>query len=211
MGKDGQVRFCCVTISMKIRRVAVISFAVLFLLLGIAFVTTSRAGYETAAYKVEKKEGAFEVRKYAPHKVASTSTSGGSRNGGFGTLFRYISGENEDRQKIAMTTPVFMPASVDGKPQEMQFVVPADVAESGAPAPTSSNVTIKTMSGGRYAVLRFSGQLNAKLQKKKLDQLRAKLREKGLKPTGSPIFAGYDPPWTPGPFRRNEVLFRLAN
>ena len=22
-------------------------------------------------------------------------------------------------------------------------------------------------------------------------------------------FAGYDPPWTPGPFRRNEVLIRL--
>ena len=208
MGKDGQVRSCCVTIFMKVSRVAVISFAILFLLLGIAFVTTSRAGYETAAYKVEKKEGSFEVRKYESHRVATTP--GGSRNGGFGTLFRYISGENEDRQKIAMTTPVFMPASGEGKQQEMQFVLPADVAESGAPAPTSSDVKIKTMPGGRYAVLRFSGQLNAKLQKKKLDQLRAKLREKGLKPTGSPIFAGYDPPWTPGPLRRNEVLFRLA-
>ena len=206
MGEDGQVRFCCVTIPMKVRRIAIISFAVLFLLLGVAFVTTSRAGYETASYKVEKKEGSFEIRKYAAHKVASTSSSGG-----FGTLFRYISGENKEKQKIAMTTPVFMPASGDGKQREMQFVVPADVAELGAPAPTASNVKIKTMPGGRYAALRFSGQLNAKTQKKKLDQLRAKLKEKGLKSIGSPIFAGYDPPWTPGPLRRNEVLFRLAN
>lgn len=196
---------------MKARRVVAVFLVAILLLAGVAFVTTSRAGYETAAYEVEKKEGKFEIRKYEAHQVAATSTAEGNRNGGFGTLFRYISGENREKQKIAMTTPVFMPANEDGKPQEMQFVVPAEVALSGTPEPSASNVKIKTMAAGRYAVLRFSGQLNAKSQKAKLTELRDLLKKKGLQAAGSPIFAGYDPPWTPGPMRRNEVLFRLAN
>jgi hypothetical protein len=34
------------------------------------------------------------------------------------------------------------------------------------------------------------------------------MSQKGL--AGDDVeFAGYDPPWTPGPLRRNEVLIRL--
>lgn len=196
---------------MKVRRVAYITSGILFLTGVAAFVTTSRAGYESAAYEVEEKDGKFEIRKYEEHQVASTSTAGENRNGGFGTLFRYISGENEEKRKIAMTTPVFMPASEEGKPQEMQFVVPSDVAASGTPAPNSARVKIKTMPAGRYAALRFPGQLNAKTQKAKLAELRLLLEEKKLESEGAPMFAGYDPPWTPGPMRRNEVLLKIAD
>jgi hypothetical protein len=35
------------------------------------------------------------------------------------------------------------------------------------------------------------------------------MNDKGLTGDGDAEFAGYDPPWTPGPFRRNEILIRL--
>ena len=41
------------------------------------------------------------------------------------------------------------------------------------------------------------------------EQLRSWIRQKGLNANGEVELAGYDPPWTPGPFRRNEVLIRL--
>lgn len=174
-----------------------------------AFVVTSRAGYDTASYKVEKKSGKFEVRQYAGHTVVTAPMKGGSQNGSFGKLFQYISGSNEGEQKIAMTTPVFMPADSSGTTKEMQFVVPDDVAKSGAPSPKDKSVKLKRMSGGKYAALRFSGRNGSADRKKKLAELKALIKAEGLTAAGSPIFAGYDPPWTPGPMRRNEVMMRV--
>ena len=181
----------------------------LLLIGGTAFVVTSRAGYETASYTVEKKDGKFEVRKYAAHTVVTAPMKGDSQNGSFGKLFQYISGSNEADQKISMTTPVFMPADSDGTTKEMQFVVPGDVAKDGAPTPKDKSVKLKRMSGGKYAALRFAGRSGAADRKKKLAELKALIKAEGLTASGSPVFAGYDPPWTPGPMRRNEVLMRV--
>lgn len=185
-----------------------IVFAVVLLLVGM-WGTTSRAGYESARYELEEKDGAFEVRTYESHEVVATSMSGKSQNGSFGKLFQYISGRNEGQQKIKMTTPVFMPASSEGTPQEMQFVIPQNVSDAGSPEPSNSSVKTKKMAGGKMAAIRFSGQINAGKRKEKWRQLQSELRERGITSIGSPIFAGYDPPWTPGPLRRNEVLVRI--
>ncbi len=176
---------------------------------GIAFVATSRAGYETAAFELVKKDGPFEIRDYAGLVVVTTPMKGGGQNGSFGRLFKYISGENASEQKIAMTTPVFMPASGDGAPGEMQFVVPADVVKAGAPAPADPSVKLSKMSGGKYAVLRYSGRGTAEDRAAKLAQLRERIVKEGLKSGGGPVYAGYDPPWTPALMRRNEVLLKL--
>jgi hypothetical protein len=181
----------------------------LILIGGATFVVTSRAGYETASYKVEKKSGKFEIRQYASMTVVTAPMNGNSQNGSFGKLFQYISGSNEGEQKIAMTTPVFMPADSSGRTKEMQFVVPGDVAKKGAPSPKDKSVRLKSMSGGKYAALRFSGRSGSADRKKKLAELKALIKAEGLSVSGSPIFAGYDPPWTPGPMRRNEVLVRV--
>lgn len=173
------------------------------------FVFSSRAGYETARYEVEEKDGDFEIRRYEAHVVVSTPMKDGAQNGSFGKLFQYISGKNEGEKKIEMTTPVFMPAAENGEPGEMQFVVPADVAEAGAPAPADASVKLDRMAAGRYAVIRYKGVAKAEDRKKQLESLRAKITALGLKSEGNPIHAGYDPPWTPGPMRRNEVLLRL--
>ena len=84
--------------------------------IGIAACATSRAGYETARYKVIRTEGAFELREYPELKIATTLRD--ADNARFMRLFRYIDGGNAAKEKIAMTTPVFM---ADGK---MAFVLP---------------------------------------------------------------------------------------
>ena len=189
-------------------------FAVLWsigvvVLIGAISIAGLRAGTESARFRVIEKDGKVEIREYAAHVVATTSMTGAGENGSFGRLFQYISGENAADQKIAMTTPVFMPATLDGRATEMQFVVPSSVASAGAPQPSSRRVSLKTMSGGRYAAIRYNGRSNSKKQKAKLGELRAYLKAEGFSARGNPIFAGYDPPWTPAPIRRNEVLLRI--
>ncbi len=64
---------------------------------------------EEAAYNVLKKDNNFEIRDYAPHILAETVVEGEFEEAGnkaFNRLFRYISGDNRSRDKVAMTAPV---------------------------------------------------------------------------------------------------------
>lgn len=181
------------------------------LLLGaVAFVSTSRAGYETADYSVKESDGDFELREYGELAVVSTPMTDEARNGAFGRLFEFISGKNSAEEKIAMTTPVFMPAGENGEPEVMQFVLPAEVAKREIPDPKNEKVKIEQMKAGTYAVVRYSGLSKKGDREKHLKKLLSEIEERGLEQKGDPIFAGYDPPWTPGPMRRNEVLIPVG-
>ncbi len=174
----------------------------------LAACTASRAGYESAPSTVSPTDGKCEVRDYPELVVASTGDASSSgRDGGFMRLFRYISGQNERSEKIAMTTPVFMGAN--GEEGKMSFVVPSDVAKKGAPSPKASDVKVETIPAGRWAVLRFSGNASPKSEAAALADLRAWMSQNKLSSSGKPVFAYFDPPWTPGPMRRNEVMLPL--
>ncbi|MGB7325844.1 MAG: heme-binding protein, partial [Rubripirellula sp.] len=122
-------------------------------------------------------------------------------------------------QKISMTTPVFMENDKADSEVQMGFVMPKEVAGEGVPSPTGADVDVRKRAGGRFAVLRFSGRLNKKLAKESETKLRTWMESKGLTADDSPQTsenqssgvesASYDPPFTPGPLRRNEVLIRL--
>ena len=172
---------------------------------------TARGSYESAAYSVLESEGSFELREYPDLMLATTAMNVASQgnDGSFGRLFGYISGQNEGNQKVSMTTPVFMEPESGGKGGQMGFVLPEEVARQAVPQPTSEEVRIRTREGGRFAVLRFAGRLNDDTQAQAENQLRAWMDGKGLDGINNAEFAGYDPPWTPGPLRRNEVLIRL--
>ncbi len=176
-----------------------------------AWSVTARAGYESAAYDVIEADGNIEIREYPDLILASTESNFEARgnDGSFMRLFGYISGKNESSQKIEMTTPVFMETgSVESK-GKMGFVLPAKVAEAGPPAPSASNVTILKRAGGRFAVVRFSGVMDANKAEVNEAKLRTWLKARGLQTEGTAERAGYDSPFTPGPLRRNEVLIRL--
>lgn len=169
-----------------------------------------------------ESDGNFEVREYPDLMLVATSTKidAQGRDGSLMKLFRYISGANESEQKISITTPMFMRqhSSERGDKADSEFqmglVMPKEVAVEGVPSPTGADVDVRKRAGGRFAVLRFSGRLNKRLAKESETKLRAWMESKGLAADESPEASGvesasYDPPFTPGPLRRNEVLIRL--
>lgn len=184
---------------------------------------TARDAYESAAYTVDQTDGRFEIREYPELTLATTpmKATGETDDGSFMRLFGYISGGNEQQQKVAMTTPVFMTRpetySDTGTSErtvgegQMAFMLPEQVANEGTPKPSGERVEIKKRPAGRYAVIRFAGRIDEATIRSKEQELRQWMVEKGLRDGSTVEVAGYDPPWTPGPLRRNEVLIRLSD
>jgi hypothetical protein len=172
---------------------------------------SARSAYESAEYTVLQSDGPFETREYPDLMMAATSMKFASQgnDGSFMRLFRYISGANHLEKKVAMTTPVFMEPEARENPGQMGFVIPKDVTERQIPDPSDGNVQIRKRLGGRYAVCRFAGRINGESVRKAEERLRKWMSDRGLIGDDDVEFAGYDPPWTPGPLRRNEVLIRL--
>jgi len=170
---------------------------------------TVRAGYESAPYKVVRSDGEFEVRTYPVLTVVETPMARGSNgsDGSFSRLFQFITGGNEANQKIAMTTPVFM--SGGDTNAKMAFVMPVNMKTGKVPKPSDPSVTVGELPAGRFAVLRYSGGRSAKNEAEALEQLRAWMKREGLKEFSFPVYAYFDPPWTPAFLRRNEVMARI--
>ncbi len=168
----------------------------------------TRAGYESAPYQVVRADGKFELRDYPALAVVETtmSSSGNAADGSFNRLFGFITGRNEAKQKIAMTTPVFM--SGNDSNRTMAFVMPAKMNAAQAPKPAEASVTVRELPAGRFVVLRFSGGRNEKQEAEALGQLKAWMTAEGLSVLSPPVFGYFDPPWTPAFLRRNEVMLR---
>ena len=114
-----------------------------------------------------------------------------------------------------MTTPVFMePQSASGQSGrtkgQMGFVIPKDVAQTSIPSPTGDQVEVAQRAGGTFAVIRFAGRIDLEVCRQQQTVLESWIEKRELKSDGESEIAGYDPPWTPGPLRRNEILIRIA-
>ena len=197
----------------QLKRHRMFYLASLILIAVVAFLgwtLVSRTAYESAEYSVIEKDGSFEIRQYPDLMLVTTKTESDlqGNDGSFMRLFGYISGANEKEQKVSMTTPVFMESGEEATGQ-MGFVIPKQVASSGAPQPSAADVKIRKREGGRFAVIRFSGRLDSKSAEKQEAKLREWIAEKRLECEDEAEQAGYDPPFTPPFLRRNEVLIRL--
>ncbi|TWU13244.1 SOUL heme-binding protein [Symmachiella macrocystis] len=172
---------------------------------------TARSAYETAKYTVIEVDGSFETRSYPDLMLATTNmkVQPEDDDGSFMRLFQYISGANDNDQKVAMTTPVFMESQNADSPGQMGFVLPKDVSEVRVPEPSDEEVEIEKRAGGKFAVVRFAGRMNSETVAKAKKDLQQWMDSRGFVAEGAPELAGYDPPWTPGPLRRNEILIRL--
>ena len=174
---------------------------------------TARSAYESAQYKVLQSEGDCEVRDYPELMLARTPMRDISQgdDGSFMRLFRFISGDNQSEQQIAMTVPVFMERDSQEESANMAFVLPDDVTAKGIPQPLHEEVEISQRPGGQFAVIRFPGPLNDSTRRKQERLLREWMSNRNLMGSDNTETAGYDPPWTPNPLRRNEILIKLLD
>jgi len=180
---------------------------------------------EEAKYKVLQKDNSFEIRDYAPHILAETIVEGdleGAGNKAFNRLFRYISGNNRSRKKVAMTAPVSqrlmgekikMTAPVgQRRVQEkwsVSFMMPASYTLETLPEPEDPNITLRQVPARRMASVRYSGFWSEKRYLKYKSKLVSWIRERGLSIVGEAIWARYNPPFTPWFLRRNEILIPI--
>jgi hypothetical protein len=116
-------------------------------------------------------------------------------------------------EKIAMTAPVTMAAESDtgGSNWRMQFVMPSRYTLATLPKPVNAAVKLRELPPRRVAVIRFSGFSGDSKVAEKTAVLTAWVTRAGLKAVGVPQLARYNAPWTPPPFRRNEVMLTLVN
>jgi hypothetical protein len=170
-------------------------------------VTPSCAASETPEYKVVRTDGKFEIRDYPALTVATTPMSADGMNGGFGQLFRFITGSNEAAEKIEMTAPVLINTSKGQR--TMSFIMPKKTVEKGVPKPSGDTVTLGKVEPARLAVFRFSGGRSTKNEEAAIGKLKGWLDAQKIAGQGEPVFAYYDPPWTLPFLRRNEVMIRI--
>jgi hypothetical protein len=177
---------------------------------------------EAAKYEVVKKDNKFEIRDYAPHILAETVVEGDVKDAGnnaFKRLFRYISGDNRSRDKVAMTAPVSqqpmrekikMTAPVgQRRVQEkwaVSFMMPASYTLETLPEPEDPNITLRQVPARRMAAVRYTGFWSEKSYLRYKLELESWIYERGLNIVGDPIWARYNPPFTPWFLRRNEIL-----
>jgi len=167
------------------------------------------SGVEIAPYKIITENNKYQVRHYDNLTLVSTSMpESGDEGAAFGKLFDYISGDNKQKQDIAMTAPVFIDKSRK-ESNYMAFVLPTKYNAKTAPLPTDKNVKLEQVSNYTVAVITFSGSLDkANIDKhKKLLQDWVKIN--GYTVVGNAKVAGYNPPFTIPAFRRNEVLLPI--
>ena len=181
-----------------------------------------RQAIDEPAYRIIDKDGAFELREYAPMIVAEVTHTGDRRpalNAGFRRLAAYIFAEDRPGEEIAMTSPVMQDQSAEiamtapvlqdgGKDTggwRTRFVMPARYTLETLPTPPD-DITLVEMPRRRIAAVRFSGNGdNAELVARE-EALRAWLDERELTVAGPAEFAFYDAPMVPAPLRRNEVM-----
>jgi hypothetical protein len=177
---------------------------------------------EEATYSVVKRDDMFEIRDYAPHILAETVVEGDLEEAGnkaFRRLFRYISGDNLSRDKLAMTAPVSqepkgekieMTAPVgQQRVQErwaVSFMMPASYTLETLPKPEDPQVTLRQVPSRRMAAVRYSGFWSEKNYLRYKTELDTWIHEKGLTIAGDPVWARYNSPFTPWFLRRNEIL-----
>jgi hypothetical protein len=91
----------------------------------------------------------------------------------------------------------------------VRFVLPKGLTLESAPEPLDPRVQLREVPGGRVAVIRYSGFWSQANDDEHLSKLQAALRAAGVRWTGEPTLARYDPPFTPWFLRRNEIWLAL--
>ena len=180
--------------------------------MGFAAVGCVTGRIEEPKYDVVARHGEMEVRAYAPRLLAETVVEGNFERApseGFRRIADFIFGNNKPGREVAMTAPVTQEPSVAGK-WTITFTMPSSYTMDNIPRPVDGRVVLRQLPAMKYAALRFGG-FNTRAN---VDAAIARVREaaaaQGIQLRGEPVYARYNPPWTPWFLRRNEILIEIA-
>lgn len=174
-------------------------------------------GLECPEFNTLASEGKIEIREYQESNWVSTKMSGENNSSGFMTLFSYISGKNENNEKMAMTAPVLKkiqaktPFTSDETLSTMSFYLGSKYqnGQGQAPKPTNDNTFLETIAYKKVAVIVFSGYSNKQKEQEQLMILGDYLKKNNIKFNTEYYFtAGYDSPFK-FLWRHNEVWIEL--
>jgi hypothetical protein len=188
---------------------------------------------EEPKYDVVGQYGDMEVRLYAPRILAETVVQGNFEQApteGFRRIANFIFGNNKPGAKVAMTAPVeVIPSASSGESSKIAMTAPVTQQSSTAdswvitftmpssytmdtmPKPVDDRVTLRELPSAKYVALRFGGFNTRSNVDDAIGRLRQSAEAQGLKMKGEPIYARYNPPWTPWFWRRNEILIEVLN
>jgi effector-binding domain-containing protein len=107
-----------------------------------------------------------------------------------------------------MTAPVNQKKS--GEYRQITFMMPSRYTMEKLPEPLDPRVKLNHVPGHLVAVLIYSGTWSRGRYEKMENRLKELVRQRGLKTVGEPVFARYNPPFTPLSLRRNEVMIQVA-
>ena len=186
-----------------------ISVSVVLLILSQFFMAYQSSKIESPKYTLIKSYDDFELRQYGSMILAQTVVKSNSyessSSNGFRTVANYIFGGNDEKKKIAMTSPVIMDM---GDETKMSFVMPKEHSMESLPEPSSDEVKILPVAPKKYAVLTFPGYANNKKIAKYSKKLLKSVKTEGLETTGNIQFMGYNAPWQVIG-RKNEVAIEV--
>ena len=107
-----------------------------------------------------------------------------------------------------MTAPVTQAAADGG--YFVQFTMPREYTLETLPEPLDPQVKLRSVSGGRFAVIRYSGSWSESNYTEHLAKLERGVEAAGLRTTGAPIYSRYNAPFVPWFMRRNEIWLKLV-
>ncbi|KAF0224602.1 MAG: hypothetical protein FD179_1460 [Erysipelotrichaceae bacterium] len=164
---------------------------------------------EQPKYEVIKKQDHFELRNYQSFTMIEASDSDLQSYQGFRLAFGFIQGDNDRGQKIAMTVPVVNQINEKGI-QTTAFVMPPKMAHDEVPLPMNQGLTKVLVPQRICAVYRFSFNPKMETIRNYENALKAWIEQEGYVINGSLQLARYNPPFTPGFLKRNELWFEVV-
>jgi effector-binding domain-containing protein len=199
----------------------------IILISGLLLTGVNAMATEEAPFTVLKTNDIFELREYPSQILAEILVDGdleGAGNKAFRPLFRYISGNNKSRGKIAMTAPVSqelsgekisMTAPFAQQPAQekwaVSFMMPISYTMETLPTPDDPNIKLRQVPARRVAAVRYSGLWSKEKFLLNKDKLDAWIKKNRFAVVGEPVWARYNPPFTLWFMRRNEILVPVSS
>lgn len=168
-------------------------------------------GIETLSYRLLTKVDNVEIRSYSEHLLATVNVDSGFSRAGysaFGDLFNYISGNNQEKQKIAMTAPVIQSPTEKG--WAVSFVMPELLLAQGMPEPQSNQVFQEKVESRLMAAIQYSGSWRESKFIKHKEILVKTIKKTEYQICGPVLWARYNPPFSLPFMRRNEVIAQVC-